>query len=178
MQLVTEHTMPETRSRPEGFDHKLMKYHDRLKGYAMKLTRHAEEAEDLTQETFLKAVANKNKFQGGSNLQAWLHTIMRNTYITQYNRQNKYQAIVSQGDSPRLAYIFEYTTENQGKQSLLMDEINRALQGLEAQFRTPFLMHFKGYKYREIAEILEMPLGTVKNRIHVAKKFLQQQIQR
>lgn len=148
-----------------------------LKPFALKLTRDMEEAEDLLQETMLKAISNKEKFKEGTNLKAWLYTIMRNTFITQYHRTVRRNTFIDTTDNLHYINSSRHTIENDSKSLFAMEDINEAIDKLKDEYRNPFLMHFRGYKYHEIADILDIPIGTVKNRIHIARKALKDDLQ-
>lgn len=147
-----------------------------LKPIAIKLTRDSEEANDLLQETLLKAIANQDKFAEGTNLKAWLYTIMKNTFITNYHRLVKRKTFIDTTDNLHFINSTRHVTENEAGGKIAMDEIQAAVQSLTYEYKTPFLMHFRGYKYHEIAEILDIPIGTVKNRIHIARKELKSRL--
>ena len=149
-----------------------------LKPAAMHLTRDADEAKDLVQETLLKALMNKEKFIAGTNLKAWLYTIMRNTFINNYNKVTKRSSNIDSTDYLLHANTDEsLVTQNKGTSTFVMNDIDAAIADLSEEHRTPFLMYFGGYKYLEIAEMLKIPIGTVKNRIHIARKELKQMLQ-
>ena len=154
------------------FNKAVIELHPSLKPIAYKLTRDTEEANDLIQETLLKAIANREKFTDGTNLKAWLYTIMKNTFITNYHRLVKRKTFIDTTDNLHFINSSKHITENAAGTKLAMDEINDAIKDLSYEYKTPFLMHFKGYKYFEIADILNIPIGTVKNRIHIARKEL------
>ena len=144
-----------------------------LRPAALTLTRDTDAAYDLVQETLLKALLNKDKFKAGTNLKAWLYTIMRNTFINNYNKITKRSSSLDTTD------IFQYSgtadnfvTYNGANSSFVMGDIDQALAGLNEDFRKPFMMYYIGYKYLEIADKLQIPIGTVKNRIHIARKEL------
>jgi RNA polymerase sigma factor (sigma-70 family) len=144
-----------------------------LRPAAMNLTRDADDAKDLVQETLLKALVNRDKFRVGTNLKAWLYTIMRNTFINNYNKITKrHQSI----DATEYFQYFNtdenYITQNGATTSFVMNDLHAAIGQLEEAYRTPFMMYYIGYKYMEIAEKLRIPIGTVKNRIHIARKEL------
>ncbi|WNJ21122.1 RNA polymerase sigma factor [Pontibacter sp. G13] len=143
-----------------------------LKPIAFKLTRDTEEANDLLQETLLKAIANRDKFTDGTNLKAWLYTIMKNTFITNYHRLVKRKTFIDTTENLHFINSSFHVTENGAGSKLAMDEIDTAIKDLNHEYKTPFMMHYKGYKYFEIADILNIPIGTVKNRIHIARKEL------
>jgi RNA polymerase sigma factor (sigma-70 family) len=147
-----------------------------LKPIAFKLTRDSEEANDLIQETLMKAISNREKFSEGTNLKAWLYTIMKNTFITNYHRLVKRKTFIDTTDNLHFINSSSVATENVAGTQLAVDEIEQAIKGLSYDYKTPFMMHFKGYKYFEIAEILDIPIGTVKNRIHIARKELKKSL--
>lgn len=158
------------------FHSAVVESHRALKPMAMKLTRDADEAKDLLQETLLKAISNREKFAEGTNLKAWLYTIMKNTFITNYHRVVKRKTFIDTTENLHYINSTLHTTENRASTKLVMDDIEEAMQKLSYDYKTPFLMYFKGYKYHEIAEILDIPIGTVKNRIHIARKELKESL--
>lgn len=149
---------------------------DRLTGslrpFALRLTRDIEDANDLLQETILKAFTNREKYTDGTNLKAWLYTIMKNTFITNYQRMVRKNTFIDSTNN--LHYINSSTSaiENTAYGKFAMKDINKAIDKLNDTYKVPFLMHFRGFKYHEIAEKLNIPIGTVKNRIHIARKEL------
>ncbi|MFY0689850.1 MAG: RNA polymerase sigma factor [Cyclobacteriaceae bacterium] len=146
-----------------------------LKPYAYKLTKDDDDAKDLLQETMFKAFKNRSRFESGTNLKAWLYTIMKNTFITNYQRMVRRNTFIDATDN--LHYINSSDTAvNQGETSFKMEDITTAINDLTENARMPFLMHYKGFKYQEIAEKLNLPIGTVKNRIHMARKELQSKL--
>ena len=159
------------------FNTAVVALHKSLKPIAYKLTRDNEEANDLIQETLLKAIANREKFTDGTNLKAWLYTIMKNTFITNYHRLVKRKTFIDTTDNLHFINSSGSIDTNHAGSRVAMDEIQKAIQSLSYEYKTPFMMHFKGYKYFEIADILDIPIGTVKNRIHIARKELKNQLQ-
>ncbi len=143
-----------------------------LKAFAMKLTRNPAAAEDLTQDTMLKAFVNAEKFQTGTNIKAWLYTIMRNIFINNYRRAMKSGIFNDPTDDQYFINSSSLTHRNDGESNLVMKEIEVAMKGLNEKLRVPFMMSYRGYKYDEIAKELQIPLGTVKVRIHNARKVL------
>lgn len=150
----------------------LVNIYDSLRPAAYRLTQDSEEAHDLLQETMTKALKNKDKFKQGTNLRAWLYTIMRNTYITYYHRVKKRSSVLDTSDKLTLVAPESLVQTNDGVASLVLKDIEEALLQLKVKYRTPFEMYCLGYKYHEIAELLALPIGTVKNHIHVARKEL------
>ncbi len=147
-----------------------------LKPFALKLTKDVEEANDLLQETLLKAFTNREKFAEGTNLKAWLYTIMKNTFITNYQRLVRRNTFIDTTDNLHYINSRENTTENLAYTDFALEDINDAINALDTAYRTPFMMHFRGFKYHEIAERLSIPIGTVKNRIHIARKELKSKL--
>lgn len=154
------------------FSYSLNKMSRSLKPFALKLTKDMESANDLLQETVLKAFTNRDKFADGTNLKAWLYTIMKNTFITNYQRMVRRNTFIDTTDNLHYINSSNSTTENLAYTSFALKDINNAITKLDDAYKTPFLMHFRGFKYYEIAEKLEIPIGTVKNRIHIARKEL------
>ncbi|HEV7781436.1 MAG TPA: RNA polymerase sigma factor [Chitinophagaceae bacterium] len=151
---------------------------DFLKPFAINLTRDTEAANDLYQETLYKALANQEKYHTGTNIKAWLFTIMRNIFINNYRRKAKQKTIFDSTPNEYLLNLKQATVANAAESNLRLKEINKAIRDLPEIFRTPFLLYFDGYKYNEIAEVLTEPLGTIKSRIHFARKLLKEQISR
>ena len=151
---------------------------DFLKPFAINLTRDTEAAKDLYQETVYKALANQEKYNSGTNIKAWLYTIMRNIFINDYRRKVKQKTIFDNTANDYLINLKQSTVSNAAETDLRMKEIKTAIQQLPEIFKTPFLLYFDGYKYQEIAAALNEPLGTIKSRIHFARKLLKEQISR
>lgn len=145
---------------------------DGLKPFAITLTKDQEAAKDLCQETLYKAFAYRDKYQPGTNIRAWLYTIMRNIFINDYRRNGRKKIVMD-----TLLYAqshFALSAEINAR----LREINTAIHQLPAIFKTACLLYLQGYKYHEIAVALNEPLGTIKSRIHFAKKLLQKSIER
>ena len=143
-----------------------------LKPFALRLTKDHEEANDLLQETLLKAYTNRDKFAEGTNLKAWLYTIMKNTFITNYQRMVRRNTFIDTTDNMHYINSSGSTTANLAFSKFAMADIYKAIEKLDEAYKTPFMMHFRGFKYYEIADRLNIPIGTVKNRIHIARKEL------
>ncbi|MFA0961543.1 RNA polymerase sigma factor [Roseivirga sp. BDSF3-8] len=158
------------------FSYSINKMCRSLKPFALKLTKDMEEANDLLQETVLKAFTNRDKFTDGTNLKAWLYTIMKNTFITNYQRMVRRNTFIDTTDNLHYINSSNNTTDNLAYSSFALKDINDAIKSLDDAYRTPFMMHFRGFKYHEIADKLEIPIGTVKNRIHIARKELKGQL--
>lgn len=149
-----------------------------LRPFAITLTRDNEAAQDLYQETLYRALANKDKYNVGTNIKAWLYTIMRNIFINNYRRKAKQNTIFDSSPNDFLLDYNQAVATNEAESNLKMKDINVAIHGLPEIFRNPFLLYFDGFKYHEIADMLKEPLGTIKSRIHFARKLLKAQIQR
>jgi len=160
------------------FNQMLLSNADFLKPFAVNLTRDTEAANDLFQETLYKALANQEKYNAGTNIKAWLFTIMRNIFINDYRRKAKQKTIFDSTPNDYLINVNQATVTNAAESDLRMKEIKKAVSDLPEIFKTPFLLYFEGYKYNEIAEVLQEPLGTIKSRIHFARKLLKEQISR
>jgi RNA polymerase sigma-70 factor (ECF subfamily) len=160
------------------FNQMLVNNAEFLKPFAITLTRDSEAAQDLYQETLYRALANQEKYNVGTNIKAWLYTIMRNIFINNYRRRAKQNTIFDSTPNDFLLNQSQVTTVNAAESILKLKDIQKAIQHLPEIFRNPFLLYFDGYKYNEIAEMLQEPLGTIKSRIHFARKLLKAQIQR
>ena len=156
----------------EEFNSLVLNHSESLKPFAISLTRDYEEARDLCQETLYKAYAYREKYEQGTNIKAWLYTIMRNIFINNYRRNAKKEVILE-----TIKYSWApYMTSSEINARL--KEIEAAIHGLPAIFKTACFLYLQGYKYHEIAVALNEPLGTIKSRIHFAKKSLQKQLDR
>ena len=156
----------------------LLKNSNSLKPFAISLTRDNEVAKDLFQETLYKALANREKYISGTNIKAWLFTIMRNIFINGYRRKSKFSTICQAETEEYLMDSRSVKTDNVAENLIRQKEISRAIHQLPDIFRKSFLLYVNGYKYHEIAEALNEPLGTIKSRIFFARKTLREQISR
>ncbi|MDI9860518.1 MULTISPECIES: RNA polymerase sigma factor [Flectobacillus] len=147
-----------------------------LKPFAMKLTRDYEDANDLLQDTLLKAFTNRDKYTEGTNLKAWLYTIMKNTFITNYQKMVRKNTFIDTSDNLHYINSLESSTDNSAASSFALNDIENAVKSLDEAYRMPFVMYFRGFKYHEIADKLNIPIGTVKNRIHIARKELKDKL--
>jgi RNA polymerase sigma-70 factor (ECF subfamily) len=160
------------------FEELLVDNSDFLKPFAINLTRDNEAAKDLYQETLYKALANQEKYNAGTNIKAWLFTIMRNIFINNYRRSAKQKTVFDNSTNDFLLNNNQVTVANVAESNIEMKEIKKAIYNLPEIFKTPFSLYFDGYKYHEIAEALNEPLGTIKSRIHFARKLLKEQVTR
>ena len=158
----------------QEFDSMVLTNSEGLKPFAITLTRDREAAQDLYQETLYKAFAHREKYEAGTNIKAWLSTIMRNIFINEYRRNERKRAVMD-----GITYTEKYNTQTQSSdRNLRLKEINTAIYNLPTTFKNACMLYFHGYKYNEIAVALNEPLGTIKSRIHFARKMLQKQIDR
>lgn len=160
------------------FENKLHGLTSSLNAFAYNLTKNSEEAKDLYQETAIRAITNKEKFNPGTNLKAWLFTIMKNIFINNYRKKMKKNTIIDNTDNMYFINSGSHIIDNDAGRNILMSELNKMIKNLDENFRIPFEMHFDGYKYQEISDELSLPLGTVKSRIFFARKELKKQIQK
>ena len=144
-----------------------------LLNFAYMLTGNRDDAYDLLQDTMLKAIDNEEKYATGTNFKGWVFTIMRNTFINNYRRTVRSATLVDTTDNLYLLNLGESSVESP-EDSYGAAEISKAIKEFPAEYRIPFSMHVQGYKYNEIAEKMELPLGTVKSRIFFARKKLQE----
>lgn len=135
-----------------------------------------DDANDLLQDTMVKAFTNRDKFTEGTNLKAWLYTIMKNTFITNYQRMVRRGTFVDTTDNLHYINSGDILVENGAYGDFAMDDIYAAIDKLDDVYKVPFMMHYKGFKYHEIADKLNIPIGTVKNRIHIARKLLKEDL--
>ncbi len=168
-----------------NFERDAMQYAPQLYSAALRMTRNPADAEDVVQETFLKAYRAYHTFQEGTNLKAWLYRILTNTYINKYRKKQRRPNEVELGDLQDL-YLFRRLGEASGASPSAEDsvlerfvdsDITQALESLPDHFRMPVLLaDVEGFSYKEIAEILDIPIGTVMSRLHRGRKALQQKL--
>jgi RNA polymerase sigma-70 factor, ECF subfamily len=169
------------------FSEQAMPLMDGLYGAALRMTRNPADAEDLVQETYLKAYRAFHTFQQGTNLKAWLYRILTNTYINTY-RAKKRRPDETDLDEVEDLYLYRRlgglegatagrSAEEELLEHLTSDEVKEALEALPEQFRMAVLLaDVEGFAYKEIAEILDIPIGTVMSRLHRGRKAMQKQL--
>lgn len=153
-----------------------MDLQDCLMGFAFSLTANNEDAKDLLQSTNLKALTYSNQYKDNTNLKAWTLTIMKNTFINIYRKSIKQKTNYEINDYQLM--MSNLSEKNSPDSQYSHNEININIEELDDNFRIPFQMHTSGYKYKEIAEKLNLNLGTVKSRIFHSRKKLMSQINR
>ncbi|MCB0763174.1 MAG: sigma-70 family RNA polymerase sigma factor [Flavobacteriales bacterium] len=157
------------------FNQQLLSMSDRLFHFALGLTRNGDDAKDLIQESMLKALTNREKYQEGSNFKAWMHTIVRNTFINEHRRNERGRSVMS--DLVRQDRAVLNGLYLDGPLSALQaKEMEDRLERLPQAQREAFRMSVNGFRYEEIAERLNVPVGTVKSRIFQARRTLMDQL--
>ena len=159
-----------------AFRRDLLEMQSELQRFAFKLTADKEEANDLLQDTSLKALENMDKYTPDTNFKAWLYTIMRNIFINNYRRVVREQTCVDYTDNLYNIDSTQLTKDSITENDYDRKELYRAVNSLPDSFRVPFSMFVSGFKYREIADKLSLPLGTVKSRIFLTRHSLQEEL--
>ena len=167
------------------FERDAMQYAPQLYSAALRMTRNPADAEDVVQETFLKAYRAYDSYTAGTNLKAWLYRILTNTYINKYRKAQRRPSEVELGELQDL-YLFKRLGEasgaSQSAESDMLDafvdtDVIEALESLPETFRLPVLLaDVDGFSYKEIAEMLDIPIGTVMSRLHRGRKALQKKL--
>jgi RNA polymerase sigma-70 factor (ECF subfamily) len=147
-----------------------------LQGFTRRFTHDRDESLDLVQDTVLKALMYRDKFRTDTNLKGWLFTIMRNTFVNNYRRNKRARNISDLSNTHHVANLIDEHTFNRPQESMEFKEIWQNVGTIKDELMTPFKMHTSGYKYNEIAEHLNIPVGTVKNRIFHARKEIQKKL--
>ena len=159
------------------FTNAFCQFEGALMAFACHLTKNEDEAQDLLQETAYKAFKYRSMYQPHTNLRAWLMTIMRNTFINDYRQKKRRQTLNDQTPNNFFLNSGDRVVVNLGESEITIKEVTRLIDSREDWMKIPFLMHYQGYKYDEIATELDIPLGTVKSRIFFARKKLQESLQ-
>lgn len=154
------------------FQNSLTGLENKMYYFALSLTSNSDKAHDLVQETYLRALTYQSKFSSDTNLMAWVYTIMKNTFINEYRRNVKAKTTI-ESQSNKLHISFSKEDFYPSVDSIHAEkEIYKKIDLLEEEFREPFQLFLSGYKYKEIADKLDLPLGTVKSRIFFTRKKL------
>lgn len=144
-----------------------------LRAFSLKLTGNEVDANDLYQDTAYRIMSNAEKYQPNTNFKAWAVTIMRNIFINNYRKKVRRGTILDQTPNNYYLNSGDRIIENEGETQMAYKELLRMVNTLPDEFKQPFWMAYKGYKYDEIAEQLDAPLGTIKSRIFFARRKLQ-----
>ena len=161
------------------FEEIVVPHKESLRNFALKLTKNEDDAQDLVQETLLKAFRFLDKYERGTNARAWLFMILKNTFINTYRKTSKeplkvdYDGIQNFYESIKPEDVkYEHTSEDPYSR-LLDDDLTQAVSGLQEDYRTVVILSdIEGYTYEEIAEFIDKPVGTVRSRLHRARKML------
>ena len=162
--------------RTVDFTQNLLGMQSELHRFAMKLTADKEEADDLLQETSLKALDNEDKYTPDTNFKGWMYTIMRNIFINNYRKTVRDQTFVDQTENLYHLNLPQDSGFDSTEGNYDLKEIRRIVNTLPKEYRVPFSMYISGFKYREIADRLGLPIGTVKSRIYFTRQRLQRDL--
>lgn len=177
--MITEtrsETLKLTIMNTPPFTERLMGLQDNLKNFAYQLTANREDAEDLLQDTTLKALDNQEKYLENVNFKGWVFTIMKNIFINNYRKVVRNQTIIDQTEDLYHLNLPQESGFNTPDGSYSVKEIMKAINSFSDEYKVPFSMHVAGYKYQEIADKMSLPIGTVKSRIFFARQRLQERL--
>jgi RNA polymerase sigma-70 factor (ECF subfamily) len=170
----------------DPFESEALSFLNALYRTALRMTRSEAEAEDLVQETYIRAFRFRDQFTPGTNLKAWLFRILTNTFINQYRRKAARPETTELDDVEESILYRHMRDVSPGSSSpdpeatlidnSLSSEVKDALEALPEKFRTTLLLDVEGFSYKEIAEMLGIPIGTVMSRLHRGRKFLQKRL--
>ncbi|HEY8807548.1 MAG TPA: sigma-70 family RNA polymerase sigma factor [Candidatus Limnocylindria bacterium] len=170
----------------DPFETEALSFLDALYRTGLRMTRSEAEAEDLVQETYIRAFRFRDQFTPGTNLKAWLFRILTNTFINQYRRKAARPETTELDDVEESILYRHMRDVSPGSSSpdperelidkTLSSEVKEALEALPEKFRTTLLLDVEGFSYKEIAEMLDIPIGTVMSRLHRGRKFLQKRL--
>ena len=158
------------------FSEAVAKLQPTLRMFTHRFTYDKEESQDLVQDTLLRALTYRDKFRSDVNLKGWLFTIMRNTYINRYRKSKREQTFTDPAHKSYALHVEDEHTFNRPQESMEFQEIWQNMNSIREELLIPFRMHTTGYKYEEIAQQLNLPIGTVKNRIFHARKEIQKKL--
>jgi len=154
------------------FSRMIKEHSPSLRIHALRYTKNEDDADDLVQDTMIKAIRFYENFEEGSNIKGWLFIILRNTFINDYRKNIKKRAIITQTEEISSQDLAISASDNKAPGTFIMGDIQMALSSIPEMYSVPFIKHFEGHKYQEIADEFNMPIGTVKTRIHVARELL------
>lgn len=158
------------------FSQRLTQFELFMHNFALRLTRNEDRAKDLVQETAIRAFRYRDNFKRGTNFKGWIATVMRNLFINQYRKEQRRRTVSEPVEHFEFALESKVVTPNAGEANLRIKELHRIIDGIGKLYSQPFLMHYKGYEYQEIAAQLDTPIGTIKSRIHTARQKIRRAI--
>ncbi|MEP0710835.1 sigma-70 family RNA polymerase sigma factor [Algoriphagus sp.] len=166
------------------FDGEFMPHIDSMYNFGYRLTFDGDDAKDLVQDTYLKAYRFINSFEQGTNAKAWLFRILKNSFINEYRKKSKqptkvdYQEVETYYNSDDVHYQSTSDLRAESVKDMLGDEISNALNSLAVDFRTVIILcDLEGFTYEEMAKIHDIPIGTVRSRLHRARNLLKEKLQ-
>lgn len=157
-------------------ENELVALQSNMRNFAFSLTLDRDEAEDLLQDTTLKVLDNQEKFTDNVNFKGWVLTIMKNIFINNYRRIVRNQTVIDKTEDLHHLNLPQNSGFTSPEASISVREITKSINSFSDEYRIPFSMHVQGYKYEEIAKAMNLPIGTVKSRIFLARKRLQEQL--
>lgn len=160
--------------KEKSFESKLIDLQDNMMSFALTLTTNREQAKDLMQESTLRALDNKEKYYENVNFKGWVFTIMHNIFVNNYRKMVRSQTMVDTTDNLYHLNLPQNSGFDSPEGAYTVAEIKKVLNNFSNDYKIPFEMHVKGFKYEEIAQELNLPIGTVKSRIFFARKRLQE----
>jgi RNA polymerase sigma-70 factor (ECF subfamily) len=169
----------------DAFETEALSHIDALYRTALRMTRSEADAEDLVQETYIRALRFRDQFTPGTNLKAWLFRILTNTFINAYRKRARQPQTAELDDVDEFSLYRRMSQDAPGSgadpereflDGIVSSEVKEALAALPERFRTAVLLDVEGFSYKEIAEMLGIPIGTVMSRLHRGRKFLQQRL--
>lgn len=158
------------------FENELVSLQNNMRNFAFSLTLDRDDAEDLLQDTTLKVLDNKEKFKDNVNFKGWVLTIMKNIFINNYRKIVRNQTVVDKTEDLYHLNLPQNSGFDTPEGAFAFDEITNKIEAFADEYRIPFSMHVQGFKYEEIAQTMNLPIGTVKSRIFLARKRLQEQL--
>lgn len=157
-------------------ENELVALQNNMRNFAFSLTLNREEAEDLLQDTTLKVLDNQEKFTDNVNFKGWVLTIMKNIFINNYRKIVRNQTVIDRTEDMHHLNLPQNSGFESPESSYSVGELKQSIDSFADEYRIPFSMHIQGYKYEEIASTMHLPIGTVKSRIFLARKRLQDQL--
>lgn len=154
------------------FTSRMLEYKDALNYFAFSLCREKEASRDLVQETMLKALTYEQKYRDDTNLKAWLFTIMKNIFINNYRKERKMRMVFDGSKDLYYLNVAETNKQLDPEKGFEQREVMNKMDELELEYKAPLKMFFEGFKYKEIADELGLPIGTIKSRIFLGRKQL------